>query len=123
MTTSEPVKYFHGGYGGLRVGQYVEPPAVTKAPSLARFGARGVCDTSKVYVSTIFDGALLYGCMHHSGEGKVYEVEPVGELLEDPDAKSRGLSFSCDRAKVIKVYRLKGKTIKRVQKWMVGDAA
>jgi rifampin ADP-ribosylating transferase len=117
------MRYFHGGYGNLKVGQFVLPPSVTKAPSLARFGMMGICDTSKVYICTEFEGALIYGCMHHSGAGKVYEVEPVGDLAEDQDAKSTGFSFTCDKAKVVKVYRLKGKTIKRVQKFMIEDDA
>nr|WP_234897210.1 hypothetical protein [Sinorhizobium medicae] len=74
------VRYFHGGFGGLTVGQFVLPPATTKAPSTARFGAAGVCNTNKVYVCTDQHGALLYACMHWSGCGKVYEVEPIGEL-------------------------------------------
>jgi rifampin ADP-ribosylating transferase len=116
-------KFFHGGYGDLKVGQFVLPPAITKAPSTARFGARAVCDTTKVYVCTEFDGALIFGCMHHSGAGKVYEVEPIGDLVDDPDAVTAGHSYSCDRARVLKVIRLKGKTIKRVQKFMLEDAA
>lgn len=114
--------YFHGGYGQLKVGDLVLPPNQTKAPSLARFGARAVCDPSKVYVCAIMEGALLYACMHPSGHGKLYEVEPVGELREDPDSKMEGFSFSCDRARVIRVIRVKGKTIKRVQKHMLEDA-
>ena len=116
------VKYYHGGYGELKEGQHVLPPILTKAPSLARFGGRGVCDTNKVYVCTEFDGALLYACMHQSGHGKVYEVEPIGDLIEDIDAKHTGFSFACDRAKIVKVFRVKGKTIKRVQKIMLEAA-
>jgi rifampin ADP-ribosylating transferase len=114
--------YFHGGYGQLKVGDLVLPPIQTKAPSLARFGGHDVCDRSKVYVCTMQEGALLYACMHPSGHGKVYEVEPIGDLQEDPDARSEGFSFSCDRARVVRVIRVKGKTIKRVQKYMLEDA-
>jgi hypothetical protein len=114
--------YFHGGYGQLKVGDLVLPPAETKAPSLASFGAHSVCDRSKVYVCSIQEGALLYACMHHSGRGKIYEVEPIGDLQEDPDAKFTGFSFSCDRARVIRVIRVKGKTIKKIQKHMLEAA-
>ncbi|MHA4731227.1 hypothetical protein [Ensifer adhaerens] len=104
------------------VGQFVLPPAKTRAPSTARFGAAGVCDPSKVYVSTDAGGAMIYAAVHFSGRGKLYEVEPVGELKPDPDARVDGLSFACDRARVLRVIRLKGKTIKRVQKIVMEDA-
>ena len=116
------MSYFHGGYGQLKVGDLVLPPIQTKAPSLARFGGHSVCDRSKVYVCTIMEGALLYACMHHSGHGKVYEVEPIGDLVEDPDARIEGFSFSCDRARVLRVIRIKGKTIKTVTKHMLEGA-
>lgn len=116
------MSYFHGGYGQLKVGDFVLPPLQSKSPSLARFGAHAVCDRSKVYVCTMLEGALLYACMHHSGCGKVYEVEPIGELVEDPDARIEGFSFACDRARVIRVIRVKGKTIKNIQKHMLRDA-
>ncbi|PDT55073.1 hypothetical protein [Sinorhizobium americanum] len=117
------VRYFHGGFGGLTVGQFVLPPAKTKAPSTARFGAAGVCNTSKVYVCTDMDGALVYACMHYSGRGKVYEVEPIGELMPDPDARVPGISFECDKARVLRVFRVPGKTIKQVQREMLREGA
>ncbi|RVK97498.1 hypothetical protein CN150_10550 [Sinorhizobium meliloti] len=116
------VRYFHGGFGGLTVGQIVLPPATTKAPSTARFGAAGVCNTNKVYVCTDQHGALLYACMHWSGCGKVYEVEPIGELTPDPDALRAGFSFECDKARVLRVIRVRGKLIKQVQPNMLREA-
>ena len=115
-------KYFHGGYGGLSVGQFILPPHLTKAPTTASYGARGICDPTKIYVTTIFDAAVMFACAHPSGRGKVYEVEPVGTVSEDHDAKSPGFSYECSRAKVTKVYRVKGKTIKRIQKYLLEDA-
>ncbi|MDX0930546.1 hypothetical protein GOE05_24055 [Sinorhizobium medicae] len=116
------VRYFHGGFGGLTVGQLVLPPETTKAPSTARFGAAGVCNTNKVYVCTDMHGALLYACMHFSGCGKVYEVEPIGELTPDPDAARAGFSFECDKARVLRVIRVRGKLIKQVQRDMLREA-
>jgi hypothetical protein len=113
------VKYFHGGFPDLRVGQFVLPPDVTKAPSTARFGGRGVCDTSKVYVVTDPHQAMIYAGMHQSGRGRFYEVQPVGKLLPDPDCLVPGVSFSCDKARVVRIIKLKGKTIKTIQKAMV----
>ncbi|MQW36057.1 hypothetical protein [Sinorhizobium meliloti] len=116
------VRYFHGGYGGLTVGQLVLPPAITKAPSTARYGGAGVCNTNKVYVCTDQHGALLYACMHWSGCGKVYEVEPIGELRPDPDAAREGFSFECDKARVLRGIRVRGKFIKQVQRDMLREA-
>lgn len=115
------MKYYHGGYGELKVGQYVLPPLLTRAATTANYGASSVLDRSKVYVCTQFEGALLFACGHHSGRGKVYEVEPMGGLEPDPDADRPNFSFQCQRAKVLKVYRVKGKTIKRVQKVLMED--
>ncbi|RVL05139.1 hypothetical protein CN151_10880 [Sinorhizobium meliloti] len=117
------VRYFHGGFGGLTVGQFVLPPAKTRAPSTARFGAASVCNTNKVYLCTDMDGALVYACMHFSGRGKVYEVEPIGDLTLDPDAKVAGISFECDKARVLRVIRVPGKTIKLVQREMLREGA
>jgi len=114
-------RYFHGGFGGLSAGQFVLPPQLTKAPTTANYGARSVCDKTKVYITTLFDAAVMFAGAHPSGRGKVYEVEPVGAVSEDPDAKDRGFSFGCSRAKVTKVYRVKGKTIKRIQKILLED--
>ncbi len=111
--------FFHGGFGGLQVGQLILPPVRTPAVSTAAWTiARGICDPKRVYVTTDMDAALFYACMHPSGHGKVYEVEPVGDLQVDPDAYLEGLSYSCNAARVLRVIRLRGKTIKSVQKAM-----
>ncbi|KSV95424.1 hypothetical protein [Sinorhizobium sp. GL28] len=117
------VRYFHGGYGGLSVGQFVLPPAMTGAPSTAQFGAHGVCDTSKVYVCTDLHAALFFAGGHPSGNGKVYEVAPAGELTADPDALIDGLSYSCDKARVLRVIRVKGKLIKQIRRDLLRGAA
>ncbi len=117
------VHYFHGGFGGLSVGQFVLPPAMTGAPSTAQFGAQGVCDTSKVYVCTDMHAALFFACGHPSGNGKLYEVAPAGELTADPDALIDGFSFSCSKARVIRVIRVKGKLIKQIRRDILRGAA
>ncbi|AAL49635.1 unknown [Sinorhizobium phage PBC5] len=116
-------RYYHGGFGGLSLGQFVLPPKTTRAPSTARFGAAGVCDPSKVYICTELHAALFFACMHPSGRGKVYEVEPIGELIADPDTEIPGLSFECDKARVLRVIRVPGKTIKQIQRDIRREAA
>jgi len=109
------VKYYHGGFGGLCVGQLVLPPVITKVASTAAYGADKVCRRDRVYVTTNMEAAFLFACLHWSGTGKVYEVEPIGELAPDPDGVGDH-SFECEKAKVVRVYRVRGKLIKAVQK-------
>lgn len=115
-------KFYHGGYGGLCVGQSILPPSMTRAASTASYGAAAVCDRDKVYVTTDYDAALGFACAHPSGRGKLYEVEPVGDLEDDPDARKPGYSFQCERARIAKVFRVKGKLIKIVQKALLAEA-
>jgi hypothetical protein len=98
--------YWHGGFGGLRVGDLVRPPALTGAPTLADYGAAAVCRRDRVYVTTEKEAAAIYAAMHPSGRGKVYEVEPLGELVADPDCDEAGLSYEVEEARVVRVFTL-----------------
>lgn len=114
------LRYFHGGYGGLRVGDMVLPPSVTGAASTASFGAASVCRRDRVYVTSRFDNATEAAAVHPSGLGKVYEVKPLGELTVDPDALlmpgQEPWSWECPKAVVVAVHRIPGKTKKRLKK-------
>lgn len=105
----------------MKVGQFVLPPSKTGVPSTARFGAAGICNVDKVYVSTDMHAATYFACMHPSDNGRVYEVEPIGPLTDDPDAKKKDLSFECDMARIVRVIRVSGKTKKTVQKYMLAE--
>lgn len=98
--------YFHGGVRGLDVGDFLLPPAETKAPSASDFGGARVHDRHCVYVTTSIDAAFMFGALHPSG-GAVYEVVPVGGLMNDPDCDQPGLSYTCPRARVTRVVRRK----------------
>jgi hypothetical protein len=102
--------YYHGGKGGLRVGMFILPPALTGAASTASYGAEKVCRRDRVYVTTSDAAALLFGALHYSMKGCVYEVEPIGELVTDPDANADAdgafISFECERARILKVRRI-----------------
>lgn len=54
--------------------------------------------------------------MHPSNHGTVYEVEPVGDVVSDPDCNEPGLSFECERAKVIRVFEVKGSTRAKIRR-------
>lgn len=99
-------KLYHGGFGGLRVGDYVLPPDETGVASTASYGAAGVCRTDRVYLTTADGAATLIACLHPSGRGKYYEVEPCGDLEDDSDCDLPGLSYACAKARVTKVFQI-----------------
>ncbi|MBZ9600690.1 NAD(+)--rifampin ADP-ribosyltransferase [Phyllobacterium chamaecytisi] len=111
----EAVKYYHGGFGGLRVGQHVLPPEKTGAPSTASYGAGAVCRRDRVYVTTNMEAAFICACLHTDIRGRVYEVEPIGAVVPDPDGVGNH-SFECEKAKIVRVFKVGGKLIKTVRK-------
>lgn len=112
--------YFHGGRPGMRPGQFVLPPSITGAKSMADFGAEGICRRDHVYVTTEFQAAALYGGMYRSKKGgDVYLVEPIGELESDPDCDMPGLSYSVPKARIIKVLRLSPSEVRMVREAML----
>ncbi len=112
---------YHGGPPGLRIGQRILPAAKTGVASTAKYGAQGVCDPSKVYVTPMPAAAAMFASMHPSGDGQVYKVETEGDVLHDPDCSKHGLSYTCDSARIIGRVRLKRKTLKRIRKMMLED--
>lgn len=115
--------FYHGGYGGLSMGQLVLPPSKTGAASTASFGAGQVCNRLAVYVTTDFEAAMMFACAHPSGRGKVYQVEPVGGLSDDCDAVKSGYSFECKAARVTRVFKIKGKIIRKMQNALITAAS
>jgi hypothetical protein len=112
--TAKPVtRYFHGGNRGLKVGDYILPPSQTGRESASNFGAGIVHRKDRVYVSTRQNDAQFFAAASH--EPVVYEVEPIGEIMLDPDCTS-GVSYACPKAKVIAVHKISGKSIKKARK-------
>ncbi|MET4696675.1 NAD(+)--rifampin ADP-ribosyltransferase [Endozoicomonas lisbonensis] len=101
--------YWHGGKGGMKPGQMILPPSITGAKHMGEFGNHHH-DANQVYVTTQYGAALMYA----SGvkKGDVYEVEPIGELRTDPDCEHHELSFSCDKARIVRRYKLSENTRK-----------
>jgi hypothetical protein len=54
-----------------------------------------------VYVTAAREVARAYAALYP--DGALYEVEPVGELVADPDCAAVGVSWECERARVVRV--------------------
>lgn len=100
-------QYFHGGIGTLRVGMLILPSSETGAHTTADYGAEGVCRRDKVYLTSRENAAAIFALMSPCGNGAVYEVEPIGTLEPDPDCSLPGLSFQCEKARVLRIIRLR----------------
>jgi hypothetical protein len=107
-------RYFHGGNKGLRVGEYLLPPATTKAESTSQLvDTCGKHRTDRVYVTTVFTDAQMFAAPNR--KPVVYEVEPEGSLEDDPDSKLSGRSYACEKAKIISIHKVPSKVIKKVR--------
>lgn len=109
MTTT---RYYHGGQKGLKAGDFIQPPNETNVRhTLFEYGtgAAGVARRDRVYATPDHHCAVMYAALHPSG-GAVYEVEPVGTLEPDPDCTEPGLSWACDRARIVMARGLSART-------------
>lgn len=111
--------YYHGGAPNLRIGMIVKPPSQTGADHSGNWGASGVHDPSKVYVTTCQTSAIMFASLHPSGNGRVWRVEPIGDLGEDPDCIEEGLSFTCGAARVTGRVRVKAKAMQKIRKGLM----
>lgn len=96
--------YYHGGRPGRKLGENLLPPSITRVQCLSDYGAAGVHLRNRVYVTTDQSAALIYAAGWP--DGVIYEVEPIGELEPDPDCTLDGLSYQCQRARVLRVIRV-----------------
>ena len=120
MTQKPIARYFHGGNRGLKVGDDILPPSNTDQELASDFGAEAVHRKDRVYVSKGQSHAEFFA----SGRPNpvVYEVEPEGELVPDPDCIS-GVSFACPKAKVIAIHEISVETIEKYRKMMLAAPA
>ena len=101
--------YYHGGLPGRTRGTFLLPPNFTKVRSMARLikeEADGVVlREDRVFVTTSRNAALMFA----SGwrRGVIYEVEPIGLLEPDPDCSMPGLSWQCEKARVLRIIKPK----------------
>lgn len=115
---AESVRWYHGGFPGLKRGQQILPPSVTGAVSIADTAGvvpDGLAELvgkvyrpEVVYVTQVFADALFfasvapaYGGITRGGD--VYEVTPDGPLVPDPDYKLQdGRSMTCCSATIVR---------------------
>ena len=98
----------------MRVGEYLLPPATTKALSTSDLvNTHGNHRTDRVYVTTDFRDAQMYAAPNR--KPVVYEVELEGSVEDDPDSTLSGRSYACEKAKIISIYKVPGKVIKKVR--------
>lgn len=112
--------YWHGGPVGRAVGDFLLPAEalgkpngddeyarIAGLPNDGRLNPR-VARRDRVYVTTEFWNALHFASvacdllLRKRMPGAVYEVEPEGRLVADPDCPY-GISFECLRAKVVAI--------------------
>lgn len=100
---TEARTYWHGGRPGIPRGAFLLPPSITKTKHCGLYGAGHVHRTDRVYVTTEQAAALLYAAGWPNGV--IYRVEPLGPLEDDPDCSKPGVSFQCERARVLQVIK------------------
>ncbi|MEV5048209.1 hypothetical protein AB0N20_27330 [Streptomyces griseoincarnatus] len=99
-----PARYFHGGVPGLVPGDLLLPPDTTGAERTLTadvLGMGGRARRDRVYVTTGREVARVYAALFL--DGALYEVEPVGELVADPDCAVVGVSWEVPAARVVRV--------------------
>lgn len=117
----ERVRFYHGGQAGLRVGGFILPPSESAATgTLYESGTARVARRDRVYVTPDYTCALMYAAMHPSGGG-VYEVEPLGEIVPDPDCTVHGLSYECARARIVIARSISNVTRRKVMRALIGN--
>lgn len=102
-----PRQFFHGTHAELNEGDYIEPGhSATHSMSTGN----PYHQTNKVYVSPYEHVAGQYAWDRSGPEpkpGHIYEVEPEGRLLKDPEVKAQprlpqDISYTAKRARVIR---------------------
>jgi hypothetical protein len=113
-----PVRWYHGGFPGLKRGQQILPPSVTGTISVAdkslgddslRERVVKVHDPALIYLTRDVADARFWASLApaHGGKnrgGDVYEVTPDGPLVPDPDYLPKdGKSMACSSATITRI--------------------
>ena len=108
----DSVTYYHASKRGLKI---ILPPSVTGAVSTASYGAASVCRRDRVYITTSWELAHWFAAMSPHKSVGIYEVEPIGDIVHDPDCAAQNLSYECEQARIIKMHKPRGKLLKQVR--------
>ena len=123
--------YYHGGQPDLQVGDHILPAAEAGTVQqhlierCERLGEEYIYDPAVAYVTSNLEWAALYSVYHPTGRGALYEVEPEGKIVRDPDivhidgVPLCDFSYRCDRARIVRKitipFRLKHRMRERVR--------
>jgi hypothetical protein len=108
-------RYYHGGDGGLQVGDYILPPNDTGKDNM--IGLNPLRRKDRVYITKDIASAMFFASQ--SGNPMVYEVTPEGDIEDDPDHKTKGISFACPMAKIIALYNVPEEVVRRNRSQMM----
>lgn len=98
-----PRIFFHGGNVGLKVGDYILPPATTGMPPNGYVPSH-IRRKDRIYMAKNFVQAAPWAAQHP--HPVIYEVEAEGKIEDDPDNKKPGISYLCPKAKIIAVHAI-----------------
>ena len=107
-------RYYHGGDSGLQIGDYILPPSETGKDNL--IGLNPLRNKDRVYVTKDIAGAMFFAS--RSDSPMVYEVTPEGALEDDPDHKTKGISYACRKAKITALHVVPPDVIQRNKQMM-----
>ncbi|MGA2057423.1 MAG: NAD(+)--rifampin ADP-ribosyltransferase [Bradyrhizobium sp.] len=94
-------RFYHGGDGGLKVGDYILPSKDNTGRN-NMIGLNPLWREDRVYLTKNVADAWCFAA--RSNNPRVYEVTPLGELEDDPDLPTKGISFQCPKANIIALY-------------------
>lgn len=98
------MKYYHGGPANVKM---ILPASETGAFNMEDAGVSESAGNrpDRVYITTDQSVAFALAALAPFRKVAVHEVEPIGELEKDPDAKMED-GFRCPRARVVKSWKL-----------------
>jgi hypothetical protein len=114
-TASTRPAYWHGGAPGLNPGDLILPPSVTRTRNtlsayVGEEASRAGYQPTRVYLASEYEVAEVFAAMYPNG-GWVYRVQPEGQLEQDPDVVEQGMSWACERARIVAVVQLDDETV------------
>lgn len=124
MSDKPAPRYYHGGNDDVRMGEYILPASQTGKHSCEdwarEYKLEGAdnCNKNKCYVTTNIKAALMFACATQNP--MLYIVEPEN-LEHDPDCNTPGLSYQCDRAKVVGKERPVKSMVKFIRRALIAS--